>query len=265
MGAGRRGLSKDVSDHSPEECIWCPNQGHRAPDSRGFAHLQLCGGASAFQQNRKLPWSLPRPGTKVMIPLVVPRRTKVCRHRPSIATCCLRNPDLNSSVRALRPYLESTSKRFLQGSAAQQTMDRRAVSTRPRLTIRYKQRVPVPATFFCKVCSWLREVRPMLLVIGFVESDLVISYCWRQKANGGQFELVALACSGNAKHNPWLRAVIFQCGEFREEGKREEGKRDITDIHRLLEQKGSTCTDHVLFTHLYGVTNPTPIFPGVRS
>src|SRR5208282_6876368 len=76
MGAGRRGLSKDVSDHSPEECIWCPNQGRRAPDSRGFAHLQSCGGASAFQQNRKLPWSLPRPGTKLMIPLVVPRRTK---------------------------------------------------------------------------------------------------------------------------------------------------------------------------------------------
>ena len=40
-------------------------------------------------------------------------------------------------------------------------------------------------------------------------SDLVISYCWRQKAKDGQFELVALACSGNAKHNPRLRAVIF--------------------------------------------------------
>src|SRR5208283_4813052 len=76
MGAGPRRLSKDVSDHSPEECIWCPNQGRRAPDSRGFAHLQSCGGASAFRQNRKLPWSLLRPGTKEMIPLVVPRRTK---------------------------------------------------------------------------------------------------------------------------------------------------------------------------------------------
>src|SRR5271165_4851601 len=65
MGAGHRGLSKDVSDHSPEECIWCPNQGRRAPDSRGFPHLQSCGGASGFQQNRKLPWSLFRPGTKV--------------------------------------------------------------------------------------------------------------------------------------------------------------------------------------------------------
>ena len=42
-----------------------------------------------------------------------------------------------------------------------------------------------------------------------VGSDLVISYCWRQKAKDGQFELVALACSGNAKHNPRLRAVIF--------------------------------------------------------
>ena len=38
---------------------------------------------------------------------------------------------------------------------------------------------------------------------------MIVNYCWRQKAKDGQFELVALACSGNAKHNPRLRAVIF--------------------------------------------------------
>src|SRR5271165_2050775 len=71
-----------------------------------------------------------------MIPLVVPRRTKGLSPSAVDRKLLFVHPDLNSSVRALRPYLESTSKRFLQGSAAQQTMDRRAVPTRPRLTIK---------------------------------------------------------------------------------------------------------------------------------